>query len=398
MIGNDLENDKLLGRNPDIKQTEDKFHGNSVPLIFDYAEPAGELSLVDLAAIVVKHRTVLYVVFLGILLLGGLLLLLTPAKYKHAVVIEAGTYALPDEKGNLGERRPIEEVDHTKSKLITSFIPSVLLEWRIENKDRKIPEFSVSVPKGSDLVEIFSTAAEDDGSIMIGLLEKISSKVIEDHRKQSKDIVEQVRQNVAAIEINSQHLNAKLTEKKKEKELMHLKLSSLVVEKELLAKQIDRINTDLKNYQTQKSAFIGSSDKANEALSLLLIENELTRLYQVRDGLENKLILDVQLREAEIEKSIDRQNAQIIAYKLEADRASEMLNRFKESLLAIGGGRGLNLYPTRLSVQPYTSGQAQGLSLSVKALLILAIAIFLSIFATFIYEFKLKVAKRMDSV
>lgn len=354
-----------------------------------------EVSLVDIALVVLKHKKVLCTLFVLVAGIGSAAIFLMPAQYKYAVVIETGTYALPDEHGNLGGRKVIEPVVHTKSKLETSFIPQAVMQFANDNPTLKAPELTVTVPKGANLIEISAKAPESKDALVKALLTDVANKVAIDHQRKSSDVLEELRQNVEVMEINVQELSAKLVDKEQARQLTALKLKNLEAEKGLLSRQTDRIDGEIAELQKHRALYLDDRARSKDALALLLIDNEISQSARQRDELENQLHIELAEEKAELEKVYDSEAAQISIVKAELSRAKEILSRYSASSVSnpndTGGAplveMGKNIYPTTLSVNPYREVEPQGIGRLVKLAIVFVLALFVSLMMTFVAEF-----------
>ncbi len=372
-----------------------------------------EVSLIDIALVVLKHKWVLFGTFLSILLLGLLAITLLPEQYRYAVVLESGTYALPDEHGSLGERKLIEPVVHTKSKLETSIIPKITVKYLSENPDLSLPEFAVSVPKGANLVEISAKSTEDQEVLIKSILNNIADKVASDHQRKSVDVIEQLHQNVERMEIKVQALSASLLDQRKKREVTELKLSNLDEKKKLLEAQITRIDGEIEQLHKHKTLYLRDNARSKDALALLLIDNAVSQSSRQRDELEKQLHLEVNNEKAELQRLYEAEAANIELEKAELERAQEILGRFsvaseeqKESLNTASMANtvedqplsfldaGKNFYPTRRAVDPYREIRPEGLGKAVKLIIVGIMAGFIALMMTFIAEFVGRVRKQ----
>ncbi len=373
----------------DVEESKNNLHLQPQLIASPYWGPQeDEVSLIDIALVVLKHKKTLFGVFFLIIALGTAAIMVMPEKYKYAVVIETGTYALPDENGNLGERKVIEPVGHTKSKLETSFIPQVMLERAADDPDIKLPKFEVTVPQGANLVEISARAPESRELLIKSLLAEVAQKVSEDHATKSSDVLEELQQNVESMEIKIQELAAKLVENQRDREVTQLKLQNIKAEQNLLDRQIGRINTEIEQLQQHRVVYLKDDAKSKDALALLLIDNEISQSARQRDELENQLYIELPAEKADFEKQFESQAAKIKIVDAELSRAREIYNRYAvkgESSSLFEAKK--NIFPTTLSVNPYRYMKPEGVGKAVKLVIVGLCAIFMALMMTFVTEF-----------
>lgn len=355
-----------------------------------------EVSLVDIALVLVKNRHILAIATALFLFFGVLCVMLIPVKYKYAVVLETGSYVLPDEHGNLGERKLIESAGHTKSKLETSIVPQTLLRHPETENERKLPEFTVSVPDGSNLVEISVKAPESKDAVVISLLESVAKQVSVDHKVKSSDVIEALRQRVELMEVKVQELSAKLVEQKQNQRATAMSLERLKDKRALLSKQLERISGEVAQLQESRKLYMQDSSRAKDAMALLLIDNEASQSARQRDELENELFVELASEKAWLEKRYENQSVKVETVSAELGRAKEIFKRFSKKSVDSSNNMlevGKNIYPTTLAVDPYREREPLGIGLLVKFIIVVLLSIFFGLVITFIAEFVKQVRK-----
>lgn len=377
-------------------QTNPAWHNNAA------VPPQNEVSLLDVALIIIKHKKALFSTIAAILILGTVLIATTSKKYRYSVVIESGTYSLPDEKGSLGDRKPIEPIGNTQSKIETSFIPKVLMEHTTNNTNApSSPIFNIRVPAGANIIEISADAGnspqiEENTKKLLG---EIATQVIQDHQKKSADVLEQLRQNIEALEMNVKSLKTNLIEQTKNRETLQGKADNLATQKGLVEKQISRLTTEINALQNTKKEYIQDPSKPKDALAILLINTEINQNGLRRDELENQAFVILPNEETALRKTIETKNAQIDLKKSELEQAQRILKRYRsdntenaDKLAFTNIDR--NIYPTKISVEPYRSNMPNGISNNIALAATVILALFFGVLSTFISEFISKLKSR----
>lgn len=135
-----------------------------------------EISLVDLALIVSRRKTLLIAVTLIFIISGIAIALTLPKQYTYSTSLEIGSQLI---KGSV---QPLEGADTLLAKLQHSYIPYILKSNKNTDKgNEKKYRIQASIPNNSQIVVIESKAAETDADKITGLLGKITARAIEDH-------------------------------------------------------------------------------------------------------------------------------------------------------------------------------------------------------------------------
>lgn len=367
-----------------------------------YASAADEISLVDVALVVMKRKRVLWLTVALILGFGVIYVLMSPDKYKYAVVLETGSYVLPDEHGNLGERKLIEPAGHTKSKLETSMIPQTLLRYAEQENDDQLPDFTVTVPDGSNLVEMSVKAPESKGPVVLQLLNNIANQVAQDHKEKSSDVVEALRQQVESMGVNIQELSATLVAEQRNREATAKSLARLDDKRALLTSQVERVTKEVAQLQQSRDRYFKNAVQAKDALAVLLIDNEISQSARQRDALENELHIELASEQAWLQKRFENQSVKVETVNAELGRAKEIFGRFSDTNPNINSNTqsdategstetylelGKNIYPTTMSVDPYRAREPLGISKVVQLVIVVMLSLFFGLMMTFVAEF-----------
>ena len=148
-----------------------------------------EISLLDLAMVVVKRKKLFSLIFTGFIALGIAAALLNPKKYTYSTSIEIGSQIIS------GTISPFESPQTLLAKTQHVFIPQTLNEQRQTNpEDKKIYKITASIPKSSIIIILEIKGAEDETDLLKSLLQDIAQKAILDHSR----IYDSVRKNIAS--------------------------------------------------------------------------------------------------------------------------------------------------------------------------------------------------------
>ncbi len=380
-----------------------------------------DISLVDVAVLIVKHKRVLFSVFAGIMLLGTLAMLLIANTYDYKAVLEVGSYRLPEQDGVLGKRQEIESITQVKSKLEKRFISAALLAYNQQHPGDGLPSVKVSAPAESNVVELSIKGDKKNSALYIELLKQISADLIADHNEKLMDVREQVMQSIEKQRIKVGEYAAKLDNAKTNQSVMRKSIGDLQQEKTMLAQQLDRMDRNLEKINKLKAQYNAESTTARDGLTLLLLDNQLIETQKLRDKLESLDVVGLSQKSAIYASKLATAEQAISMNQLMYANAQQVLQRYMGTAstsaittetngatsvdpaneLATQASAAkdgilrtepiLNIDPTALVVAPHRGAEPASLPISVLLGLLLFLALFVSLMSVFIYEFVQKV-------
>lgn len=138
-----------------------------------------EISLVDLALVLIKRKKLIIGITLLFTLAGIALALLTPKHFKVTASITVGSQLVD------GQFRSFENINSVLAKTEINFIPYVLSQFHANQaaKLQKRYNISVSIPKGSDILLLQAQGESSDTETLKDLLGRVSQMVITDHQR-----------------------------------------------------------------------------------------------------------------------------------------------------------------------------------------------------------------------
>ena len=148
-----------------------------------------EISLVDLAMVLIRRKRMIAVIAAFIILLGVIAALSVPKSYTFASSIEIGSQIIG------GADKPFESPQTLLAKIQHVFIPQVLNEQRqtdTENKEKY--KIKASIPKSSVIIVLEIKGTEEKAALLKSLLQSITKKATLDHSR----INESVRKNITS--------------------------------------------------------------------------------------------------------------------------------------------------------------------------------------------------------
>lgn len=149
-----------------------------------------EISLVDLAMVLVRHKKAVVLTTTLIIALGVITALLKPDSYNFTTSIEIGSQIIN------GTIQPFESPQTLLAKTQHVFIPHTLNEQR-RSQPESTEKFKIktSVPKNSVIVVLEIKGSESSADIITSLLRSVTQQAIQDHRR----IYEAVRKNLVTL-------------------------------------------------------------------------------------------------------------------------------------------------------------------------------------------------------
>lgn len=146
-----------------------------------------EISLVDLAAILVRRKILIFSIITIFLAIGTTKALLTAKQYTVSTSIEIGSQIIE------GSIQHFEEPQNLLAKLQYSYIPSTLSTYQLSNPD-DTNNYIIrsSIPSGSKLILLEMDGTEDETTLLTTLQQNVVQKIIKDHSR----IYDAVKQNL----------------------------------------------------------------------------------------------------------------------------------------------------------------------------------------------------------
>lgn len=137
-----------------------------------------EISLVDVALVMWRHRLAALVTLLVVSALGLAVALLSPRKYAYTTTIEIGT------RVEGGRVVPIETPDAALAKLRESYLPRELQRYREAHPDQRgLFKIEARLPAGSQLLVLEGTATVNQSAAYKGIQEQAVEALAADHAR-----------------------------------------------------------------------------------------------------------------------------------------------------------------------------------------------------------------------
>ena len=137
-----------------------------------------EISLIDLAMILVNRKKLVYLIFFSFLTLGIAAAVLAPKEYTFSTSLEIGSQIIN------GSVKTFETPQTLLAKLKYSYIPQVLNEQRqTDSESNNKYSIKVSIPESSDIIVLTVNSTNKQADLMGRLLQNITQKAVLDHNR-----------------------------------------------------------------------------------------------------------------------------------------------------------------------------------------------------------------------
>jgi len=319
-----------------------------------------EISLIDLAKVVIKRKTTLLVVFVLFVLAGLSVAMLKKKQYQYGTTIEIGTTIVK------GDPQLIDDPNTLLAKIQETYIPLAQHHLRAAHpENNKIYDLKARIPKNSTVIVLEGKGGADEADNYIQLQNDIIDQIIADHnriiliiRKNYQNAIEKIKNEISSFEDQ-----LKLLQGKQER---------LVENEKLVAKQIEQTRKLVTDGILNREKVSRRVQDETRAMTLLMIDNELQQNRRHQDALEEKLTVTLANEKDEIEKQI----ADIRRMIIEKRSMLEKVNLELENLR-----RTHSLVPPMKSIEPVGVGRV------IILLVAVILGMLFSLFSVFIHEF-----------
>ncbi len=281
-------------------------HVKVTPPYLARADQTAEISLVDLALVVWRHRRPAFFTVLTFAALGIAAALVLPKKYAYTTTIEIGS------RVEDGKVMPIEAPDTALAKLKEGYIPQARRHY-LEAHPEVDKQFVVEarVPKGSGLVVLESTAPEQDGAAYQYIQGQAVQTLVADHGR----VFENQRTDIA---LAKQRAEGQLRALVDQEALLKTRIERLKSRAQLLEQQIADTRQLIEGATANRSRAVAEARDEARAMTLLMLDSEVranrARLAELQQQLQIDLATERDTLQAELQenqRSQARQQAEV---------------------------------------------------------------------------------------
>lgn len=312
----------------EIRQlNKEKLKVNEEPLIRE-----DEINLARLWLIVVRRKRIVALVLL--LSMGAALAYASfmPKTYRFSTTVELGQNT--PENAIDGKSIPIENVETTLAKINSGLIPVVIEQFAEQNPDKSPPKMAAHSPKGSDLVVIEAKGSETDASILVSLLREVADRLVADHNialspvkrrldmelahaklemgEIEDDSIFAVEENVIKQKIAD--TKSSMLELQDEKALLVIQRENANKEAELLAKQIDDVESSIATALKRRSELAAHTGDTTNAVTLLMLSDQIQRYQDRIASLSRRLTIGIPEKRRDIANKLENNKREQYRY------------------------------------------------------------------------------------
>jgi uncharacterized protein involved in exopolysaccharide biosynthesis len=333
-----------------------------------YPPPDSEISLYDIAIILVRRKWILLSVAAVVFGLATGYALLKEPVYEFYAVIEIG------QRITNGELVTIESAESISGKLNQGYIPEVIADWQDGRESAAwLPQITARAPADGDVVIVSGHGAGTRRDDYVTLLAMITQRVIEDY--QDKLVALQAIYQKRIEEVQVQILT--------------------------MSSEVEGLNAELKNVSREAESLQQQYVQLNELLEASLAD--LRRLVKVQNGEAEaiaQITLGQEIRDIRARRSELRDLTNVILPERKASllRAKETANLSIDALRNRLGAIELereNITSSRTLIAPRRSLEPVGKGPALVAGLGFIVGVFLGIFAAFFVEFIANTKKKL---
>lgn len=307
------------------------------------------IDLIDILIKLIKRKYVILWSMLFSVFCGVIMLMLLSPVYSYVTAIEIGSQMTEN-----GTPVFFENAQTVKSKLVTAFIPQVLLTYASEHPENKSSgkfKIAVSVPKGSQLIVLSAKGTQSQSEALLQIEQKIIDMLSKNHGRILSIIRSSIVKDKAEAEaelaylkndtifdVPKKKLQAELIvaetqyQRIKEPDLVESKRRTLKnklktiqnklgllidqnkklkIDANSLKKSELRMTEKVKAIQLQIQLSLNKREQATEdvkdptqAMTLLMIDSQIQNAQQFLIDLEQRLYVDTQDKLSELQVSI----------------------------------------------------------------------------------------------
>ena len=292
-------------------------------------DPQDEISLVDLALVVWRHRRAALAMLLAVIVAGVAVALLTPKKYTYSTTIEIGSRV---EDGRIA---PVEAPDTVLAKLRESYIPQARRRY-LEAHPGIEKRFAVEarVPKGSQLVVLESTAPAEDGAAYRQIQEQAVQALVADHGR----VFEGQRQSLV---LAKQRAESGLQALVDEEALIKGRIERLETSEQWIQQQIADTQRLIEDATANRSRAVAEARDEARAMTLLMLANEVRANRARLADLQRQLQIGLVDEQDTLQNALQKNQRDQTQQQAEVQRLEQQLRNLRETRAVVLGMQSL---------------------------------------------------------
>ncbi len=280
-----------------------------------------EISLLDLLRVLVEEKRVILIVFLVFVVLGVSYALLRPEVYRYTTTIEIGTI-MEDGRAIL-----IDRPETVLAKIQEAYIPYVL-EQSEKTGGAKEYRISARIPRGSEVVVLESKAAEDEEDAIVTLHKKVVDLVKQNHQR----VFEIIKKE---MEVELDKSKNKLSALQDRHRALTADLKRLDRTAKLLNDQIEELKALVADAIRYRKLARSQTGDETQAMTLLMIDNEIQQNNQRLAALEERLHIDIPREKDSLNNAISDNSREQQEQAAEIAKIQAAVNNMRETRMLI---------------------------------------------------------------
>lgn len=292
-------------------------------------EPYDEISLVDVARVVWRHRRAALAALLAVIAAGVAVAFLTPKKYTYSTTIEIGSQV---ESGGIV---PIEAPDTALAKLRESYIPQERRRY-LEAHPGVDKTFAVEarLPRDSGLVVLESTAPAQDGAAHRQIQEQAVQALVADHARVFDD------QRTAAV-LAKQRAERDLQALVDQETVLKGRIERLKSSAQLIQQQIADTRRLIEDATANRSRAVAEARDEARAMTLLMLENEVRANRARLADLQRQLQIGLADERDTLQSALQENQRNQVLQQAEVQRLEQQLQNLRETRAVVLGMQSL---------------------------------------------------------
>ena len=309
-----------------------------------HPDQTDEISLVDLARVIWRHRRVATVTLLAVMVLGLAGAFLTPRKYTYSTTIEIGT-RIESEK-----MVPIETADTALAKVQESYIPQQRNRYLSAHPDgRGTFDIKARVPKGSQLIVLESKATAQNAGALRQLEGQVVQALVADHARMFEDYRR-------AAELSKQRAEDDLEALAGQEAVLRGRIERLQQTAQLLGQQIADTSALIEDATRNRARAVTEARDEARAMTLLMLDNEVSANRARLADLQQQQQIGLAEQRDSLQNELQKNKRDQALQRAEVQRLDQALNNLQETRAVVLGLK---------SPQPVGPGRGTILMLSV---------------------------------
>lgn len=290
-----------------------------------HPDQTDEISLVDLARVIWRHRRVAMLTLLTVIVLGLAGAFLAPRKYAYSTTIEIGT-RIESER-----MVPIETADTALAKVLESYIPQQRDRYLSAHPDsRDTFDVTARVPRGSQLIVLESKATAQNADALQQIQGQVVQALVADHARIFED-------HRRATELSKQRAERDLEVLAGKEAILRGRIERLQQTAQLLGQQIADTGTLIEDATKNRARAVTEARDEARAMTLLMLDNEVRENRAHLAKLQKQLQIGLADQRDRLQNELQSNRRDHALQRAEVQRLDQALSNLQETRAVILG-------------------------------------------------------------